>query len=62
MSEILCKKHEAWAFLCRGGGQGVSSEHDKPHEVDGFDIFADPDEAVLLAERAAKAHGQKFFS
>eukprot|EP00439_Symbiodinium_sp_Y106_P056538 s3163_g7.t3 len=26
----------------------------KKHEVDGFDIFADPDEAVLLAERAAK--------
>ena len=26
-------------------------------EVDGFDIFADPDEAVLLAERAAQAAG-----
>ena len=49
-------------YLCCGGRQGVSSERDKPHEVDGFDIFADPDEAVLLAERAAKAHGQKYFS
>ena len=32
-----------------------------PVQADGFDIFTDPDEAVLLAERAAKANGLSTF-
>ena len=46
--------------LCTEEHKSKESQHEREKgtllqdKADGFDIFADPDEAVLLAERAAK--------